>query len=573
MGRPAPLIARRWALSGLVLASCVGPLDRKDGALVIVLIGAPSATDRLAVVVHDGGRDFSAAVARPAGDVIRDFSAVPEGTVSVDVVAYAAGQQLGAVLGRPIDIAAGKTSTLTASLLPAGQDPAAVTILDPADDGVLVPVFGGPITLTVMADPTATLVLDVHANGQPIGLLDLTEGEWSGQIDPHLAGPLLPAPLSIVVESCVAGDPSTCSHATRTVVVDRRLWRADLGAKAGAPPAYDAASDTVVIGDELGQIHLLSSTGTLRVSPPPQLAKPVRASIAIAGGRAVAVDGVGTAHALRLTDGSEVWRASLGTSAPTGAVADPASSRVIVGAGPALLALADDGTRRTLAMLPGTMRADPRVDRFGIVAADLSGNAVALGPDGALLWTAAPLTASIYAPPARTATTAARPTGTLLLVGDIENLLVQLDAATGARLGPPINLGAPVVHAPIELQTGILAVAAADRLLWVDLASGQVTPEPMNEQITGAPALWPDGRHVVLGLFHGKVVVAGPGDDPQAGPAVLSRLDPPAFSPLILPPPDPSAVPGVPTGAQARVLVASGGGSVEMLLAEGGFVR
>src|SRR5687767_13196424 len=69
----------------VAIAACGGPLDRRDGALVIRLENAPASAETAEISVYAAGRTFKAVVPRPPDDRITELSAIPIGHAVVDV--------------------------------------------------------------------------------------------------------------------------------------------------------------------------------------------------------------------------------------------------------------------------------------------------------------------------------------------------------------------------------------------------------------------------------------------------------------------------------------------------------
>ena len=104
MLRGAPFAA--GLLTALLAAACGGPLDRKDGALRIQMTGVPDEVDALELTLHAGAREFTLTRARPANDLVDDFSAVPAGQWTLDLTLLAATTAMASYLER-VDHSAG----------------------------------------------------------------------------------------------------------------------------------------------------------------------------------------------------------------------------------------------------------------------------------------------------------------------------------------------------------------------------------------------------------------------------------------------------------------------------------
>src|SRR5207237_32220 len=152
--------SRIWLL-GLVLAGCWGgSLDRKDGALRIVLRDVPSETVHVGAELSAGSRKFHALVPRPVEDVFIAFSAIPAGDDVLDLRLYGAGfTTIKARSGVKLTVAANRTLTATISF----SDGPDFTIDQPSEGAYRT---DDRIPLVIkLVDPSIPTALSVSASG------------------------------------------------------------------------------------------------------------------------------------------------------------------------------------------------------------------------------------------------------------------------------------------------------------------------------------------------------------------------------------------------------------------------
>jgi hypothetical protein len=508
-----------WLALGAILAgsACGGPLDRRDGALIIRMTGVPPAVDRISLTLHAGGRDFPLALPRPPDDIIDALTAVPAGPGSLDLALLSGEATVARLQGYPVDIVElGVKEVITAF----GDGPELqVALRTPGPQ----PVWSGPVLIDVRDQtpvPPAEVALEVWVDGAPHPAPPLMAGAAVLQLEPTALASALPRTFRVEVEGCFEGLPGACTTRTLEVEAHRRLWRTTgLARPAGAPLVLEAEG-WLVVGDEQGRLHVLA----IDTGEPVQAALTLGAELTGAAARVGAVvaiaDRGGAVHGLAVgTAGlTPRWRRALSAPRPSPVVSDGA--RFVVGDQARLLALApDDGAEAALATLSAPILAAPLADEAGVAAGDLEGRVVSLDRQDNLRFEEA-LGAAIYAAPARD--------GARLVVITGEGALHTLDAA-GRPARAPVDLGAPVVFPPVPVATG-WAVAAGRSVLFVE--GDAVRAVPVGERVMGAPAPWPEGDGVVVGLFNGRVVVARP-----TGARTLGLLPGLALHPATLPGP------------------------------------
>lgn len=532
---------RRGVAIGLVLAlgGCGGPLDRRDGALVVWLSGAPTAGDRVALeLVTEDGRRFSTERPRPADGRVDDFSAVPAGPAELTVTLRAAGGEVTAQRRLQVEIVEGEALELR----PFEGGP---SIRVEARGGGRHPVWAGPIFVDVeerTGAPRSEVVLEVQANGRPVSVPPAVGGAWILEIDPRLAGDLLPAALELRVQACFRDAPGVCAEAVEVVEVHRQVWAAALSERPSGAALRLPERGWLVVGDEAGGLFVFEEASGAPVGRPQDvpggaLGAPARL------GEVVAVSGrEGAVHGFRITEVglAPAWVAPLSAPRPSPVVAG--EERFLVADQAEVLALDPaGGAPARLGRASAPILAAPLPDPGGPVVADLLGQVLALDADGGPRFRVE-LEGPVYAPVVRD--------GAGYLVATGAGDLVFLDEAGGQR-APPRALGAPVVFAPARLGPNRWAVAAGRTVRFLD---GEAEVEvPLGERVLGAPAPWPGGG-VVVGLFNGRVVVARP----EGGARTLARLGGLALAPLAF-------------DAPARVALGTSLGAFEVLRAEDDF--
>ena len=489
--------------------ACTGPLDRRDGALIIELVDVPAQVDELAIEVHAGGRTFALEIARPPNDRITAFSAVPAGSATLDLRLFAGGLLVATKLGMPVEVVEGATEVVTAAFALGPE----IVIDDPAV-GASHHVADGFVALTVRAvDPALPTRLTVEVGGTQIEALPTARG-WFAMIDPALAGPILPAPLDIELEACVIGAGGLCSQHARSVEIHRRAWLVDLGAVAAARPTV--AHSAVIIGDESGALHVLEQADGQARFAAVQLAAPLSLPAVDVGGQVAVVDGANVLSLVALDTGARSpWQRALGADRPTAPAFDRGS--IIVAAGRRVLQIDPaDGSALEIASTAAVIRAPPLADPLGLVVVDVAGHVVVLDAAGAVAGTTS-LEAAVIAQPARD--------GADAIVATVRGHVFRI--ASDASAVSLADLGAPVVHAPLVLGDHVV-VAAGEEVAWVSTAG--VTRRRLPAPITGAPAAWGPEPGVVVGLRSGLVVAL----DSDGALRVIARLEGAALSPAVV---------------------------------------
>jgi len=498
----------RWGLIGVAAAvACAGPLDRRDGALVIELLAVPDVVDEVGVTLHADGRVFEHRQLRPMDDRITALTAVPAGAARLDIRLFAAGTLVATRLGMPVDVEQDDTKTVSAQF-DLGPE---IEIRDPSE-GAAHHVGDGFVPLTIRAvDPSLPTELEVVVNGEMIETLPTAIG-WFAMIDPSLAGSILPAALTIDVAACAVAGARLCGDHRRVVEVHRRDWRVKLPAVAQAPATM--IDDLLIIGDESGALHLLELVdGSSRVEPL-ALAAPMSLGPAVVGDRVAVVDGEDRLMLVSPDGTRSMWNLALG---PQRATAPRAyANRIVVGAGRTVVAVdASSGARSELITSPAAIRAPVLVDAHGIVVADTAGNVTVL--DAADMHvTREQLGEPVLAPPVRLDAGA--------IVATLDGTVAKIDAAGLVAIA---DLEAPVVHPPLIVGDRVV-VAAGNELSWI--GRGEVTTRRLPAPITGAPAPWGSDDAVIVGLASGLLIRVHP-DQP---PLIVSRLPGAALSPVVI---------------------------------------
>jgi hypothetical protein len=449
-----------------LLVACQ-PLDRRDGALVIELLHVRSEVDAYRVVVRADGRSFEEMGRRPSDDVIRSFTAVPAGRAEVDVELFAGRTLVHSRVGQTIEIAEDAEATLTLNL----EDGPEFEIIEPKGEYQLRTAT----SIVVVVQPTNAeldVVVRATANGEAIEMQQ-TGTDYVGTISPSLAGAVLPAPIVLEVTVCLAAAPEDCRMRSQTITVTRASWR--------APIASQSRSRAVAWGDALVQVDgggtlrvFTASTGVEKFSI--ALGTPVAEDIAIADDVAYATARDGRLFEIDLVVGAAP------RSFPLGATSAPVAGEI------GLVVAADRDVlvdRSVVATMPGRVRAPPLVDEFGIVAADLFGNVVALDESGAMLFMAN-VGAPVFAAPVRY--------GTGTAIATSAGSIVQLDA-NGLETVPRVELMQPIAFAPAVIDVRLIA-ASGDRVVFIE-GSRVVASLSVNDTITGAPVGWIDGGAIV----------------------------------------------------------------------------
>jgi hypothetical protein len=518
----------------LAVSGCWGPLDRRDGALSIELVELPPSTNAIEVTVHAGGRAFSERIARPPGDVIDSFSAIPAGAARIDARAFEDTRPLTSRRNVPIEVVEGKTTTVRIGFS-AGPE---VRVLSP-DDGARFHISDGAIEVVVEAiDPLLPTDLAIRIGDRALPAVASAGARWTANIDPLEAAPILPAELTIDIEACAAGDRAACTSHTRKVLVERRAWKKQLAAVARARPAFSAfAGGTIVFGDREGMFHIFAlATGEPRYAGV-MLNAPLTRATVIADDLAITVDGAGVLHGFALATGLESFALALGAPRPTSPVFD--GRRILVGAGRRLLAIDHlSETVRELAVFTATITAAPWADERGVIAADSSGQVMFLDASDRVE-AIETLPRGAIVPPIRE--------GAGALIADESGLVHRVRTA-----GEPVMLSPPPVHPPVRAGEAIV-YAFGDRLAWI--RPDRVTIREAGGPITGAPASWPSGQAVVIGIQQPSLVKAA---DEEGRAKVISRIEGAPLPALLIEGP-------------TRLVVPSNTGSLEMFELEEGF--
>ena len=220
-----------WTLA-LSLVACGGPLDRRDGALVIRMTGVPEAVTRLELTLHAGGRAFDLALVRPLDDVVDELTAVPAGAARLDLSLFAGDELVAALVGLAVVIDEDATREVVTAF---GDGPKLQVELRGASSR---PVWEGPVFVDVRdrtATPPAEIELSVWVDGVHVVAPPLADGAWVVQVDPVALGALLPRTVLVEVEACFIGLAGACARGGVEVELHRRLWRTTArGRPAGA---------------------------------------------------------------------------------------------------------------------------------------------------------------------------------------------------------------------------------------------------------------------------------------------------------------------------------------------------
>lgn len=526
-------MVRPWIVAALVCLACA-PLDRRDGALVLILEQVPEEVDTVEVRVRAGDRMFSDRLPLPPDAVITDFSAVPVGPVVVDVSLFAGEQIVDARVAMDATIAEGEPFELTVNF----EDGPEFTIVEPKEGAPHALRGGSVIPVIIREEGANTIELAVLANGDPIEMSTGGDGEWFGEIDPAVAGLILPRDVELVVTACLEGASDICIEKRRDVLVTRSAWTAAVEEGTRGRPVHLEGEGAVLYADAAGYLHGVRIDDGAPAFEPISAGDPVREDVAAVGGQVFVVTETGDLQVIDPSAGALIATHQLdATTAPVAF-----QEETYVGAGEALLAIGSAGsTSRTVVMLPRRMRAPPLVDEEGVVAGDILGNVLALDADETMLFSAN-VGAPVFAPPVRH----------LGLVVIAAGDRVTFFDSAGSESGS-VPLGQPVVHAPVPLPSS-LVVAAGDQVFF--LGTGGVEQSVrLPAPITGAPAPWSD-TEVVLGLRNGLVAVVD-----RDGARPLSEVTGAAGAPLVLEVgPD-----------HRRVAVIGSGGDFHMLEPEDGF--
>jgi hypothetical protein len=523
-----------WAFSCAAALSCGGPLDRRDGALVVELVDVPEIASAIVLRLEAGGRSSEVRVALPV-ERITSFSAVPVGTATLDAKLFAGD----ALLAEKDDLAVEITENVATEIALSFELGPSVTVLDPPENAAHL-ITDGKIPITVFAnDPSLPIELHFMANGAPIDALFASD-RWIGEVDPSsiLSGAILPSWIEIAIEACPLNVKNACSVTVRPVEVHRRAWSLRLeGASRATPPVWDEARGLVIIGDDRGMLRIANvATGEL-VTSAIDLGSPLTKPIALSNDR-VLVPAEGSAFVIDLdAHAITLGPIALGANDPSGAAFDGA--RFVIGAGTRLLAIDPrSGSIVELASFPGRIRATPLADDRGVIAADVLGNIVSLDVTGAVMMRAS-AGGLVHSTPVRD--------GEEIVVATASGRLIRF-GSNGIALGAPIELGAPVVH-PLIFVGGEVVAAADDRLIFATREG--VRSVLVGGTITGAPAMGSEGR-VIAGLADGRVTIV----DRSGNARILARVGRTAYAPRPI--------------ASDRVLVAGSHGNLELLLAGGG---
>jgi hypothetical protein len=545
---------RAFALAtaaALGIAGCWGgALDRKDGAIKIVLVGMPD-NARIVDATVTGGeqRSFHARVPRPVDGIVAVFSAVPVGRDRVDVKLFDE-EALTPIeeMSEMVDVIEHDVREVIVRFSKAPDGALDVRIEHP-EDGSQYEIANGPITLQVMkGDPMIAIDLRVTVNDREL-MLSESVLDWTADVDPHLAGDVVPAQLAIVAHACRAGSTSLCADVTSTIEVNRRHWSAKLGGAILAPVAV--AGDAVIAASRAGDVGafgLAEGTSPKGAALP---AAPVAGPI-VMDDLAIVVDAAGTVHALPLDLAPERWSLALGVGHATGPSAQPERARIVVGSGRQVFAIdLQAHAKAELFRLADDLGAPPYVDPLGVVAADVRGDLSAFDSMDRRVFDAS-AGAPVYAP-------IVRGLASEIIAVTSDGVVNRYDADSGAVIGAPIDLAAAVRAAPI-IAGDHLVIAAADQLAWIDRSGSVVAKYPVGAPITAAPRLvpWSLKPTVAIGLRTGAVLFARI-DEPLKS---LSNIE---GAVLALAPAD--------AGSVHLVIAGGSRGDLEALRPEEGFFR
>lgn len=418
----------RWLRAALVVAlvgaGCGGALDRRDGALRILLAGAPAECDAVEFALETRRRRFTGRLPRPPDDVLTSLAAVPEGPASLELVLFGGSARLGAVSGLEVVVVAGEVRELVA------------VFSGPARPGRVWARALGSVTRArpaVAGSSPGTVVA-----GDRDGRLHLLSAASGMDVHPSLD---LGAPISTAV--AIADDLAIVAGgdgALRAIALATGLeeWRVELGEGTATSPVFD--------GERI---------------------------VATRGRRVVAVDHL-TGRATELAE------------LPDEILADPlADARGVVAADRAgnVLALDRAGLVVFTATVGGPVRAAPirDLDERGVVVASELGRVVRFDREGATVGAPLELDAPIVfrpVPAGRALVVAAGPL--LVFAGDGEPSTVRLAAPiTG---GPDVLGDGRVV---VGLLSGEVAAVAADG---ARSTVAQVEGTALSPRALGAPS-------------------------------------------------------------------------------------
>lgn len=528
-------------LSLAAFAACGGPLDRRDGAISIVLMEVPIQVDAFQVQVRAGGRDFTAQVARRRADVIDEFSAIPIGPALISVRAMAGTIAVASRLNIPVEVIEGQTQVVHVPLASGPE----VKVLSP-EIGAHHRISAGLIEVRVEAvDPQLPTDLSISIGQRELSLAADAGRSWSATIDPREVAPILPASITIDIVACAAGSGTACTTHERTVRIDRTIWSMQLPLIT-ARPSY-ASPSAFVFGDREGSLRIVSAVdGSAQHTI--ALEGPLRRATLVAGDLAIAVDNQGVMHAISVATGVEAWSRALGHPRPTPPVFDTgyALDRLVIGAGRRVLSIdVAHGELEELAVLSSTITAAPLADERGLVAGDSSGEVIFLDAGGSIVDRAS-IGAKVVVQPIRD--------GASTLIFDELGAIHRLQ---GADPLPPIALSPQPIHDPVRAGSAI-AIAHGDRLTFI--RGARALTIPAGGSITFAPIAAPSSSSsgsggVLIGINQPPLIKLIREDGEQR---VVSRLDGPPLSGILL-------------DAPARLLVPANTGALQMLELEEGF--
>lgn len=530
-----PLI---WALGLSLSVSCGAPFDREDGRLVILLDGAPpEATHLRAIYVSQDERRFQLERARPMDDIVPDFSALPVGSGRLSISLLA--QDVLLLQVQDLEVVIDGVRELR--IQPFSERPR-LRLAPRATAGH--PRWAGPLYVDVLDDsatPPSEPELQLWAQDQLQPTPARTPAGWIVPVDPALASDLLPATLDIRAQVCFRGLPGLCTTETATVQVHRRVWARELSGRPSGAGTLIAERGWALVPDEGGTLWVIDvSTGDL-VQPALQLADGLVGAVAQAGATVAVASKAGRVHAFSVQDEGLIaaWTGGPLSPRPSPVVSDGqgfviADQEVVYALDPST------GAATELGRSSAPIVAPPLAQDSGVVVADLMGEVLALTHEGQVRFRIQ-LGSPIYA------AVVADGTGYRVVTGEGE--FITLDAQ-GRRLSGSL-LGAPVVFEPVPLADG-WAVAAGRSVFFLGAQGRQEVA--LGERIIGAPATWPDGRGVLVGLFNGRFVRVRP----DQAPRTLSRLQGLALSPRVM-------------AGPARALVGTSAGQLQLLRAEEDF--
>lgn len=522
-------------LSLAAFAACGGPLDRRDGAISIVLMEVPVEVDSFQVLVRAGGRDFSADIPRRGSDVIDEFSAVPIGPALITVRAMVGAFAVASRVNIPVEVIEGQTQVVHVPLASGPE----VQVISP-EAGAHHRISAGPIAVIVEAvDPQLPTDLSIRLGDQDLALTADAGRRWSASIDPHQVAPVLPATITINIVACAAGSKTACTTTERTVRIERTLWSAQFPLIT-ARPSY--APGVFVFGDREGKLRIVSAEdGTEKHVL--ALAGPLRRATVVANDLAIAVDNDGVMHAISVATGAEVWSRALGHPRPTRPVFDTAYAldRLVIGAGRRLLSIDTAlGGVEELAVMSATITAAPLADANGLVAGDSAGEVLFFDVNGSIVDRAS-IGAKVVVQPIR----------------DGESTLIFDELGGIHRLHgndplPQVQLSPQPIHDPVRAGAAI-AVAHGDRLTFI--RGSRVLTVPAGGSITFAPIPAPIGGGVLIGINQPPLIKSILESGEQR---VVSRMDGPPLSGILL-------------DAPPRLLAPANTGALQLFELEEGF--